>query len=60
MSSRLQLKPLLAKHLVSTEHNVILNNTNGYNSYENELETNLRMILKKYTSLDRIKVRNLL
>ena len=60
MSSRLQLKPLLSKHHMSTEHTLIANNNLGYVSYDAELETNLRIIMKRYTQLDKLKVRNLL
>lgn len=53
-------KPLLSKHYLSNEHALILNNHTGYNNYDNELEGNLRKIVKKYPHLDLTKVRNLL
>jgi hypothetical protein len=60
MSAKTGLKPLLSKHHLSHEHTVILNNQLNCNSYEQELESNLWIILKRYTHLDRTKVRNLL
>ena len=33
MSSKLQLKPLLAKHHLSSEHSLIANPAQTYNSY---------------------------
>jgi len=60
MSSRLQVKPLFAKSAISTEHSIITKNNQTYNSYEQELETNLRTILNRYHDLDKTKVRNLL
>lgn len=60
MSSRLQVKPLLSKHHLPSEHLIIANNQHNYNSYEQEIEANLRIILKRYSHLDKNKVRNLL
>lgn len=60
MSSKIELKPLLSKHHLSSEHTIIANNYQNYRSYEDEIEDNLRMILKRYPHLDHHKVRNLL
>ncbi len=60
MSSKMQVKTLISKHHLSNEHALILGSHSGYNSYEHELEGNLRTILKKYPYLDHTKVRNLL
>lgn len=60
MSSKLQLKPLLAKHHLNSEHSLIANTSHPYSSYEQELESNLRIILKRFHNLDKLKVRNLL
>lgn len=60
MSSKLQSKPLLSKHHLSNEHTLILTNNSNYNCYDQELEGNLRTILKRYPHLDKLKVRNLL
>ena len=60
MSSKLQLKPLLSKHQISNEHTVILNNNFCDATYDQEIESNARIILKRYQYLDRTKVRNLL
>ena len=37
MSGKIQLKPLLSKHILTTEHTVIHNNQQCYTSYEQEL-----------------------
>ena len=60
MSSRLQVKSLLAKSHLSTEHSIITKNNYNYSSYDSELEANLRVILKRFQNLDKLKVRNLL
>jgi hypothetical protein len=60
MSSKLQVKALLAKNHLSSEHSIISNNHQNYSSYDYELETNLRIILKRFNNLDKSKVRNLL
>jgi hypothetical protein len=60
MSSKLQVKTLLAKHHLTSEHSLIANTGQTYTPYEQELETNLRIILKRFQNLDRSKVRSLL
>jgi hypothetical protein len=60
MSSRLQVKSLLAKSHLSTKHSIITKNNYNYSSYDSELEANLRVILKRFQNLDKLKVRNLL
>jgi len=34
MSSKIELKPLLSKHHLSSEHTIIANNHQNYRSYE--------------------------
>lgn len=58
MSSKIELKPLLSKHHLTSEHTII--NHHGHSSYEQEIETNLRVILRRHSYLDKSKVRNLL
>lgn len=60
MSSKIQGKTLLGKHHLSNDHALIMINNANYNSYEQEIEANLRIILKRYSHLDKLKVRNLL
>ena len=60
MSSKRQVKPLLSKHHLPSEHPVIANHPHTYHSYEQDIEANLRIILKRYSHLDKNKVRNLL
>lgn len=60
MSGKLQVKPLLAKHHLTSEHSLIANIGQNYNLYEQDLETNLRIILNRFHNLDRLKVCSLL
>jgi hypothetical protein len=60
MSGKIQVKPLLAKHHLFSEHSLIANNGSNFNNYEQQLETNLRIILKRFHNLDKLKVLNLL
>lgn len=60
MSSKIELKPLLRKHHLVSEHTIIANHHHNYRTYEDEIEDNLRIILKRYPHLDHTKVRNLL
>ena len=62
MSSKLQNnnKTLLGKHHLSNEHALIMTNHTSYNCYEQEIEANLKTILRRYNHLDKMKVRNLL
>ena len=60
MSGKLHLQTLLAKNCNTLQHSLITNNGHNFNNYEQQLEANLRTILKRFHNLDKLKVRNLL
>lgn len=60
MSSKAQVKPLLGRSLRVTDHHLPSHSSRDFTSYENDLENNLRIILRKYSHLDRKKVSDLL
>jgi hypothetical protein len=60
MSSNITVKTLLARNLKVSEHLLLSTNNPTYNSYQEDLDNNLRFILKKYSHLDRKKVSDLL
>lgn len=60
MSSKVTIKPLLSRNLKVNDHHLLSNPNRCFNAYEDELENNLRTILRKYSHLDRKKVSDLL
>lgn len=59
MTSGADTKPLLARNLKVTEHQ-LLSNSPTFSSYEVDLDRNISVILLKYAHLDRKKVSDLL
>lgn len=60
MSSKSTLKPLLARNPKVSEHLLLSSNARPFSAYQEDLEANLRSILRKYPHLDRKKVADLL
>jgi hypothetical protein len=60
MTSKVEAKRLLSKHQLSSEHTIISSNSLSYSAYDQELEGNVKIILKRYPLLDKLKIRNLL
>jgi hypothetical protein len=60
MSSKVTVKPLLARNPRVSEHLLLSSSARGFSAYEDDLDSNVRFILRKYAHLDRQKVSNLL
>jgi hypothetical protein len=60
MSSKSTLKPLFARNHKVSEHLLLSSNTRPFSAYQEDLEANLRSILRNYPHLDRKKVADLL
>jgi DNA gyrase/topoisomerase IV subunit A len=54
------MKPLLARNLKVGDHHLLSHPARTFSAYEQQLEDNLRLILRKYAHLDRQKVSDLL
>jgi len=50
----------MSKNPNVTTHNILSNASSTFNEYENELESNMRIILKRFDYLEKAKVRELL
>lgn len=60
MSGKLETKRLLARDMYTNEHNVFANSSLTFSAYDGQLDQNLRIILIKFPTHDRKKVRDLL
>ncbi len=60
MSSKSTIKPLFARNLKVSEHLLLSSPNRTFSAYQEDLDANLRIILRKYPHLDRKKVCDLL
>ena len=60
MSNKIQAKPLLARNTLTSEYALLSNPHSSFSAYEEQLESNLRVLLARHPHLSRQKVRDLL